>query len=247
MRILLAILLACLPSVAFGQWIEARHYGNFTDNNQHIYLWFNTLGTSNAPTALADTTGTTSIGIYEDGGTTGGITDAETLTVSLGTVPGLNVIDIDLGNAGFENGKSYTVVLLSGTVDSVSMVGYIVGSFSVGVPEVNVTQVNGIVAGLADSYLPSEAMIWPETTIVGGIITSGTNNNRQFNLTAGPPTDAGLVENRCIIFDADNQMDPFVSEISDYNASTKTIVLAKVPTYTLEVGDIIHLTAGEGK
>lgn len=123
-RIALAILFALVPSLAFGQPVN---WGDYQDSNQTIYLYFNTVGTD----GVAETLTSGAVEIYEDGGDTQ-ITSAETLTASADSVVGFNRLAVDLNDAGFETGKTYTVVLSGGTVDSVSVAGRIIGVFSVG-------------------------------------------------------------------------------------------------------------------
>lgn len=123
-RIALALLFALFPTLAFGQVVN---WGDYQDSNQTIYLYFNTVGTD----GVAETLSSGAIEIYEDGSTTQ-ITTAETLTASFDSVVGYNQVAIDLNDSGFETGKTYTVVLSGGTVDSVSVTGRIIGVFSVG-------------------------------------------------------------------------------------------------------------------
>jgi len=123
-RIALAILFALVPSLAFGQPVN---WGDYQDSNQTIYLYFNTVGTD----GVAETLSSGAVEIYEDGDNTQ-ITSAETLTASADSVVGFNRLAVDLNDSGFETGKTYTVVLSGGTVDSVSVVGRIIGVFSVG-------------------------------------------------------------------------------------------------------------------
>lgn len=124
-RVLLAAFVALVPSLAFGQ---AVNWGDYQDSNQTIYLYFNTVGTDGVAETLA---GTPAVEIYEDGSDTQ-ITSAETLSASADSVVGFNRLAVDLNDAGFETGKTYTCVLSAGTVDSVSVVGRVVAVFSVG-------------------------------------------------------------------------------------------------------------------
>lgn len=79
------------------------------------------------PTVLA---GTPVISIYEDNSVTQ-ITAGITLIVSLDSVVGLNnVAVVATGGNGFETGKFYSMVITTGTVGGVSVVGEVVGSFS---------------------------------------------------------------------------------------------------------------------
>jgi hypothetical protein len=93
-----------------------------------VYLPFTTRAfATGIPTALA----AGEVQIYEDASLTQ-ITGAETLTVSLDSVAGFNMVQVAMTTAnGFESGKSYTLVLSAGTVDSVSVVGEIVGHFTI--------------------------------------------------------------------------------------------------------------------
>lgn len=124
-RFFFTLLFAIAPSLAFGQVVN---WGDYQDSNQTIYLHFNTTGTDGVAETLA---GTPAVEIYEDGSDTQ-ITTAETLSASADSVVGFNRLAVDLNDAGFETGKTYTCVLSAGTVDSVSVTGRIVGVFSVG-------------------------------------------------------------------------------------------------------------------
>ena len=79
------------------------------------------------PTALL---GTPTIHVFEDDNATA-ITAGQILTPNFSSVIGLNNARIvATGANGFEAGKNYDVVILTGTVDGVSVVGEVVGSFS---------------------------------------------------------------------------------------------------------------------
>ena len=80
------------------------------------------------PTVLA---GTPLIDIYEDGSTTQ-VVVAESLTVDFDSVVGLNLITITATAAsGFEAGKSYFAIIEAGTVGGVSVIGEVVGHFTI--------------------------------------------------------------------------------------------------------------------
>jgi hypothetical protein len=123
-RIALVLLFALFPTLAFGQ---AVNWGDYQDSNQTIYLYFGTVGTD----GVAETLTSGTVEIYEDGGATQ-ITTAETLDNDFDSVTGFHQLAVDLNDAGFETGKTYTVILTGGTVDSVSVTGRIIGVFSVG-------------------------------------------------------------------------------------------------------------------
>lgn len=81
-----------------------------------------------APFTLA---GTPAVSAYEDNGTTE-ITAGITLTADFDSRTGLNHVRIvATGGNGFEAGKSYSLVITAGTVDGVSVVGEVVGFFTI--------------------------------------------------------------------------------------------------------------------
>jgi hypothetical protein len=53
------------------------------------------------------------------------------LTVDFDTVTGQNMVVIDTSNAAYAKGKDYSVAIAAGTVNSVSVVGYRLFSFSI--------------------------------------------------------------------------------------------------------------------
>ena len=94
-----------------------------------VYLPFTTRAfATGIPTILA---GTPVIEIYEDASVTQ-ITTAETLVVSIDSIVGFNMCSVvaSSGN-GFGVGQSYTAIISAGTVDSVSVVGEVIGHFTV--------------------------------------------------------------------------------------------------------------------
>ena len=76
--------------------------------------------------------GTPVVSAYEDGSVTQ-ITAGITLGVDHDSVTGLNLLTIVATAAnGYESGKDYNLVITTGTVSSVSVVGEVVGTFSLG-------------------------------------------------------------------------------------------------------------------
>jgi hypothetical protein len=83
--------------------------------------------TTGAPFTLA---GSPVISAYEDNSTTE-ITAGVTLVADFDARTGLNHVRVVASGAnGFEAGKSYSLVITTGTVDSVSVVGEVVGYFT---------------------------------------------------------------------------------------------------------------------
>ena len=95
-----------------------------------IYILFTTRAfDTGIPTVLA---GSPVVSAYENESVTQ-ITAGITLGVSHDSVAGLNLLTIvATGGNGFEASKDYTLVITTGTVDSVSVVGEVVGEFTIG-------------------------------------------------------------------------------------------------------------------
>ena len=94
-----------------------------------IYMAFTTRAfATGIPTVLA---GSPVVSAYEDAGLTQ-ITAGITLGVDHDSVVGLNMLTIvATGANGYESGKDYNMVITTGTVDSVSVVGEVVAQFSI--------------------------------------------------------------------------------------------------------------------
>jgi len=90
-------------------------------------LKFTTFAATGAPTTLS---GVPVISIYKNSDATESTTGI-TLTVDFDGVTGLNDVAIDTTNAFYAAGSTFSVVITTGTVSAVSVVGYVVGSFSI--------------------------------------------------------------------------------------------------------------------
>ena len=106
-----------------------------------VYLTFTTRAfATGAPTVLA---GTPVVSAYENNSGTQ-ITAGITLGVSHDSVVGLNLLTVVASGAnGYENGKDYSLVITTGTVDGVSVVGEVVGEFTIGRSAAAVDLANG--------------------------------------------------------------------------------------------------------
>jgi hypothetical protein len=89
---------------------------------------FTTVQTTGAPFTLA---GSPVISAYPSNSTTQ-LTAGITLTVDFDTVTGLNHVRVVAsGGNGYATATNYEMVITTGTVNSVSVVGYVVGTFSI--------------------------------------------------------------------------------------------------------------------
>jgi hypothetical protein len=100
--------------------------GDF-DTSSTIYFKFTTFRPSTgAPFTLA---GTPALSVYKDNSTSQ-TTTGVTLTADFDSVTGLNHVAIDTSDAFYAAGSFFDVVITTGTVDSVSAVGTVVGRFT---------------------------------------------------------------------------------------------------------------------
>jgi hypothetical protein len=100
--------------------------GDF-DTSSVVYFKFTTFRPSTgAPFTLS---GTPALSVYKDNSTTQ-TTTGVTLTVDFDGVTGLNHVAVDTSDAFYAAGSFFDVVITTGTVDSVSAVGVVVGRFT---------------------------------------------------------------------------------------------------------------------
>ena len=96
--------------------------------DQTFDVKFCTVTTTGAPTTLA---GTPVVSAYIDNSTTQ-ITAGITLTVDFDTVTGLNNVRVVATTAnGYTSGSNFQLVITTGTVGGTSVVGYVIGQFSI--------------------------------------------------------------------------------------------------------------------
>lgn len=96
---------------------------------QIVRFRFSTYANSNAPITLA---GGPALAVYKDGGVVESVAGA-TLTVDFDSRTGLHLVTVDTAADAtfYAGGSDFDVVLTAGTVDSVSVAGTVIGSFSV--------------------------------------------------------------------------------------------------------------------
>lgn len=107
----------------------SKHLGDF-DTSAVIYGKFSTFRPSTG--AAFTLGGTPALSVYKDNSTTQSTTGV-TLTVDFDTVTGLHHFAIDTSADGtfYSAGSFFDIVITTGTVDSVSVVGSVVASFTI--------------------------------------------------------------------------------------------------------------------
>lgn len=104
-----------------------RYHGDILED-EILCFEFNTRDTDFAPITLA---GTPSLAVYKDDGTTQS-TAGLTLSVDHDSITGKHMVKVDTSaDAFYVTGADYSVVIAAGTVDTISVVGSVVGSFSI--------------------------------------------------------------------------------------------------------------------
>lgn len=91
------------------------------------YLWFNTHQADGTPISLADSP---AVALYKNNAPSP-ITTGVTLTTDFAGIVGLNLVTVVMSNALYAIGSDFTAYMTAGTVDTVSVVGAIVGYFCV--------------------------------------------------------------------------------------------------------------------
>lgn len=103
------------------------YYGDIAEDASFQFVFTSRQFSTGTPFTLA---GAPVLSCYETDSlvqTTTGIT----LTVDYDGVTGFNKVAVDTTDAFYEAGKDYMIVITTGTVDSVSVVGEVVGEFSI--------------------------------------------------------------------------------------------------------------------
>lgn len=205
-----------------------------------ITFSFSTRDTAGLPTTLA---GTPVLSVYKDTGTTESVAGI-TLSVDHDGVTGLNNVEIDSSaDAFYAAGSDYYVVITTGTVDGGSVVGEVVGTFSIqnryatvnvgewlgtavatpsvaGVPEVDITHVIGN-SGAASSLKSLTDMISTSGTAQG----PGANGN-QIQLNAGGPSTSDIFDPATILLVGGTGTGQS-RRIIEYDGTTKTCTVGR--------------------
>lgn len=121
------------------------YLGDYAEDYATLNFKFTTRTTAGVPATLANTP---VIAVYKGSATGTEKTSAEsyiTLAVDFDSITGLNNVLIDLsGDAFFAIGEDYSVVITTGEVNSVSVIGEVLANFSIEnrFDEVNVKKIN---------------------------------------------------------------------------------------------------------
>ena len=147
-----------------------RYLGDITPGLT-VHLFFSTQTAAGVPIVLA---GSPAISVYIANTVTPS-TAGITLDVNFNSVVGLNHVAINTSNAFYVSGNDFNIVISAGTVNAVSVVGRVVGAFSIGNRSALTTSTFN-----ADYVAPSNANI--------ATIMAKTNN-----LPSDPASESGII------------------------------------------------------
>jgi hypothetical protein len=103
------------------------HYGDYAAGDT-VYMGFTTTAADGAPIVFADSP---AVSVYKDDNDTE-TTTGVTLAVSDDSRTGWNRVTIATSDGFYTTGSTFFVVVTAGTADTISLVGYQVGSFTLG-------------------------------------------------------------------------------------------------------------------
>lgn len=159
------------------------YLGNYTEDYADLNFKFTTRDASGAPTTLS---GTPAVSVYKSNDTTQS-TAGVTLTADFDSVTGLNNVKVDLSaDAFYAVGEDYAIVITAGTVDSNSVVGEVVATFSIEnrFDEADMVAIGGDAQSATDLKDFADSGYDPATNKVEGVkladtLTTYTSNTPQ--------------------------------------------------------------------
>jgi len=203
---------------------------DYRENYADVNIKFTTRS-GETPFTLA---GTPVVSVYKSNSTTQSVVGV-TLTVDFDGLTGLNNVKIDLADAFYATAEDYSLVITTGTVDGISVVGEVVGNFSIensaafvamrgtdnsllaasvnvsaGIVESNIKQIDGI-TGSADNLEASAS------TIVKGLATAGTLSITQMSTNLAEATDDHFI-GRVVTWTSGTLKDQ-ATDITDYTGA----------------------------
>jgi len=167
-----------------------KYLGDYAEDYATLNFKFHSRTLAQVPATLS---GTPAISVYKANGTTQS-TAGITLSVDFDSVTGLNNVLIDLSaDAFYAVANDYQVVITTGTVNSVSVVGTVLAHFSIEnrFNEVDVTKLGGATQSATDLKDLVDSGYDPSTHKIEGVKLSDalTTNNDKTGYTASTVSD----------------------------------------------------------
>lgn len=218
----------------------SRHLGDYATSTV-IYGKFTTYRPSSG--AAFTLGGTPALSVYKDNSTTQSTTGV-TLTADFDSVTGLNHYTIDTSADGtfYSAGSNFDIVITTGTVDSVSVVGTVVGSFSLNKTAALRPTIAGRtldVASTGEAGLDFDNILLTNGQSRLGIFASGTLSGTHSSTTADLGTNAPSVDITGKILNIPTHA---LSRVIDsYNTGTGVATFSPSTGATLANGDAWYL------
>ncbi len=203
-RLFLALLFVALAAPGVAQ----QHAGDYGEDTTELVIEFTT-SVGGVPTTLL---GTPVVSVYKADNLTPSIVGV-TFVVDFDGVTGLNNVKIDLSaDAFYEVAKDYTLVITTGTVDGSSVVGHVVGGFSI-----ENRNASGDVTAIAGSALAATNLSTSSQSMLVGTVDDSTFTPTTTVFEVSDITDAKADKyiGRVIIFTSGNLLREAYT-ISDY-------------------------------
>lgn len=218
----------------------SRHLGDYATSTV-IYGKFTTFRPSTG--AAFTLGGTPALSVYKDNSTIQSTTGV-TLTADFDTVTGLNHYTIDTSADGtfYSAGSNFDIVITTGTVDSVSVVGTVVGSFSLNKTAALRPTIAGRtldVASTGEAGLDFDNILLTNGQSRLGIFASGTLSGTHSSTTADLGTNAPSVDITGKILNIPTHA--LSRSIDSYNTVTGVATFSPSTAATLANGDAWYL------
>lgn len=138
------------------------YLGDYAEDYATLNVKFPTTSVAGVPTVLTNGV----IKVYKGSATGTESTAGITLAADFDGVVGLNNVLIDLSaDAFYATGQDYAIIITTGTVDSVSVVGAVVGLFSIENRFTNVDKWSGTAVTLGNSLPDVNVSSWNDSTV----------------------------------------------------------------------------------
>lgn len=184
--------------------------------------------------------GTPAVSVYKDNSTTQKL-ESSALTVDFDSVTGLNHVRISTGSDGsfYANGSQFEVVITTGTVDSVSVVGACVGRFTLASQTIKAVS-NAVTVGTLNAGVITTSSI-ADSAITAAKIASGAITSAKF--------DTGAINATALATDAAEEIANWVWEepLSDHTSGAtygnRMLRTTNAANYEVQVTNDNHISA----
>ena len=195
-----------------------KYLGDIAED-QITYFRFSTHKADGTPITLA---GTPAISVYkndDDTQSTAGVT----LSVDDDSVTGMHTVKLDTSaDAFYAAGADYSVVITTGTVDSVSVVGTVLATFSI------------------ENRAAYTATVQASPVILAAEIATVTSQT-VFTLATGSDQNDAYNQHEIVLFDDSNNDYTCRRTVLDYVGASKTVTIDSAPNFTLAADDSVKI------